>query len=213
MARKKTTKEITSTAAATLSKRTPKAMVSAGVPSGNFDLNNNLLTIRYWSNSYTTSLFDKKVLNYTLVCQFPLSNFNLDVLKNINAAQVYLDISGKVYIARISSFIASVTPEVVIMQLALANLRLKARWDMEFATPSVMYEQILSDKEFFRVGGKKLDDYVKPLGLSRKTCESDQAYRRRTIEYLNFKMSSEDNSEEVSSLLSDIQRRGEDDAR
>ena len=176
--------------------------------SGDFELDNKLLTIRYWSNSYTTSLFDKKIVNYTLVCQYPLNNFNLDILKNITATQIYLDIAGKVYIARVSAFIANVSPDAVILQLTLVNLRLKSAWDMEFNTPAVMYEQILSDKEFFKVGGKKLEDYIKPLGLSRKMCETDQAFRRRTIEYINFKMT--DDSEEVSDLLLDIKRRGED---
>ena len=203
-------------------KKVSKALVSvppvpsvAAVPlppvDNDYILSNNLLTIRYWSHSYTTSLFDKKIINNTLVCQFPLSNFNLDILKNIGAAQVYLDIAGKVHIARLSSFIANISPEAVILQFTLANMRLKATWDMEFSTPSVMYEQILSDKEFFKVGGKKLEEYIKPLGLLRKASESDQAFRRRTIEYLNFKMS-EDNSEEVANLLSDIKRRGEDNA-
>lgn len=194
--------------------KTPKAtkeLIPLPKTSGNFELGNNLLTIRYWSHSYTTSLFDKKVVDYTLMCQFPLANFNLEILKNINAAQVYLDINGKVYIARLASFIANISPEAVILQFALANIRLKSAWDLEFATPSVMYEQILSDKEFFRVGGKKLEEYIKPLGLSRKSSESDQAFRRRTIDYLNYKMS-EDNGDVVADLLSDIKRKGEDHA-
>ncbi len=166
-----------------------KAKVKKGVlGKGDFVLKNELLTIRFWSNAYTTSLFDKNVKDFTLVCQYPLSNFNLDILKDFAAAQLYLNVDSNVYISRISGFVANITPDSVIMQLSLANLRLKAAWDLEFNTPSVIYEQILSQKDFFKVGGKKLEDFVKPLGLSRKLSETDQALRRRTLEYLNYKM-------------------------
>jgi len=163
----------------------PKALATK---KGDFVIKNNLLTIRYWSQSYTTSLFDKNVQAYTLVCQYPLSNFNLDILKDFGSAQLYIDVNEKVYVARVSQFIANVSPESVVMQLTLSNLRLKAAWDLEFNTPSVIYEQILAEKTFFKVGGKKLEDYVKPLGLTRKLTETDQALRRRTLEYLNYKM-------------------------
>jgi hypothetical protein len=175
-AAKPTTKEIATV---------PKAVA---IKKGDFTIKNNLLTIRHWSHSYTTSLFDKNVINYTLVCQYPLSNFNLDILKDIGATQLYLDVADKVYIARVSQFVANVSPESVVIQLTLANLRLKSGYDLEFATPSVFYEQILADKIFFKAGGKKLEEYVKPLGISRKTVETDQALRRRTLEYLNYKM-------------------------
>ncbi len=156
---------------------------------GEFTLKNELLTIRFWSQGYTTSLFDKEVKDFTLICQYPLSNFNLDILKDSAAAQLYLNINGSVYIARMSSYVANVTPEAVLLQLTLSNLRLKSAWDMEHNTPSVVYEQILSQKDFFKVGGKKLESFIKPLGLIRKEAESDQALRRRTLEYLNYKMS------------------------
>lgn len=165
-----------------------KAKVKSALNKGDFVLKNELLTIRFWSQAYTTSLFDKNVNNFTLICQYPLSNFNLDILKDFPAAQLYLNVDSNVYIARVAGFVANVTPESIVMQLSLANLRLKAAWDLEFNTPSVIYEQILSQKDFFKVGGKKLEDFVKPLGLTRKLSESDQALRRRTLEYLNYKM-------------------------
>ena len=155
---------------------------------GDFVLRNNLLTIRFWSQSFTTSLFDKNVMKYTLVCQYPLSNFNLDILKDFNSAQLYLDINEKVYIARVAAFVANVSPESIVMQLTLSNLRLKAGWDLEFDTPSAVYERILAEKSFFKVAGKKLEEYIKPLGLIRKFSETDQMLRRRTLEYLNYKM-------------------------
>lgn len=158
---------------------------------GNFTLKNTLLTLRFWSQQFTTSLFDKDVKDFTLVCQFPLNNFNLEILKNAQAAQLYLDVEGKVYIARIKGYIASVTPQAVVLQIALCNIRLKVGWDMEFSTPSIFYEQILSDKSFFKIEGKKLEEYVRPLGISRKLNETDQAFRRRTIEYLNYKIGNE----------------------
>lgn len=155
---------------------------------GNFVLNNNLLTIRYWSQSFTTALFDKNIRDYMLICQYPIHNFNLEILKNFAAAQIYLDIGKKIYIARIKGFIASVTPEAVVLQLSLSNIRLKSAWDMEWTTPQVMYERILSDKTFFKVEGKKLEEYVAPLGLAKKAGETDQAFRRRTLEYITFKV-------------------------
>lgn len=165
-----------------------KAKAKTPVSKGNFTLKNELLTIRFWSQAYTTSLFDKNITNYALVCQYPLSNFNLEVLKDFSAAQLYLNIDSSVYIARVSGFVANVTSESIVLQLSLSNLRLKAAMDLEFNTPEVFYEQILAQKEFFKVGGKKLEEYVEPLGLSRKISETDQAFRRRTIEYLTFKM-------------------------
>lgn len=183
---------------------TPKELVAK---KGDFVLKNNLLTMRYWSNSYTTSLFDKNIIGYTLVCQYPLSNFNLDILKDFGAVQLYLDINDKVYIARVAQFIANVSPESVAIQVTLSNLRLKAAYDLEFATPSVFYEQILSEKTFFKAGGKKLEEYIKPLGLLRKSIESDQAFRRRTLEYLSFKMGSEYEGDDVTNLIRDLKKR------
>jgi len=165
-----------------------KVKVKSPLDKGDFLLKNELLTIRFWSQAYTTSLFDKNVKGFTLICQYPLSNFNLDILKDFAAAQLYLNVDSNVYISRVSGFVANITPESVVMQLSLANIRLKAAWDLEFNTPSVIYEQILSQKDFFKVGGKKLEDFVKPLGLVRKLSETDQALRRRTLEYLNYKM-------------------------
>jgi hypothetical protein len=168
--------------------KTPKVKTGP-LAKGEFVLKNELLTIRFWSQSFTTSLFDKNVKDFTLICQYPLSNFNLDILKDFKAAQLYINVGGEVYISRISSFLANVSPEAVLLQLTLSNLRLKAAWDLEFNTPSVVYEQILSQKEFFKVSGKRLEDFVKPLGLSRKVSETDQALRRRTLDYLHYKMS------------------------
>lgn len=164
------------------------AKKSKKAESKDFVLKNNLLTIRFWSQSFTTSLFDKNVVGYTLTCQYPLSNFNLDILKNINAAQLYLDINDEVYISRIKSFVASVSAESVILQLTLSNLRLKSSWDMEWLTPSAFYDQLLFEKTFFKTVGKKLEEYVKPLGLARKTSETDPALRRRTLSYLQSQM-------------------------
>lgn len=157
-----------------------------------FVLKNTLLTLRYWSQSFTTSLFDKNVADYNLTCQYPLSNFNLELLKNPGAVQLYLDIEDKVYISRVKGFIASVSPESVILQMSLTNIRLKSSWDLEFNTPSTFYDQILADKTFFKTAGKKLEEYVKPLGLSRKVSESDPALRRRTISYLQSQLSHDD---------------------
>ena len=182
----------------------PKELVAK---KGNFVLKNNLLTMRYWSNAYTTSLFDKNIIGYTLVCQYPLSNFNLNILKDFGSVQLYLDINDKVYIARVAQFVANVSPESVVIQVTLANLRLKAAHDLEFATPSVFYEQILSEKTFFKAGGKKLEEYIKPLGLLRKSVESDQAFRRRTLEYLSFKMGSEYEGDDVANLIRDLKKR------
>jgi len=173
---------------------------------GNFVLKNNLLTIRFWSQVYTTALFDKNILNYTLVCQYPLSNFNLDILKDVRAAQIYLDIEDKIYVARIAAFIANVSPDSIVMQLTITNLRLKEALDMEFNTPSMFYEQILAEKSFFKVAGKKLEDYIKPLGLARKVSETDQALRRRTLGYLALAMG-EDNGEEVVNLINDLKKK------
>lgn len=186
-----------------------KTKVKSALGKGDFVLKNELLTIRFWSQAYTTSLFDKNVSNFTLICQYPLSNFNLDILKDFPAAQLYLNVDS-VYIARVAGFVASVTPESIVMQLSLANLRLKAAMDLEFNTPEAFYEQILSQKDFFKVGGKKLEDYVRPLGLSRKVSETDQAFRRRTIEYLTFKMGNVD-SDEVTNLINDLRKRESND--
>ncbi len=167
----------------------PKKAKGKSPNKGNFILKNELLTIRFWSQAYTTSLFDKNVNDFTLICQYPISNFNLDILKDFNAAQLYLNIDSNVYVSRVSGFVANITPESIVMQLSLANLRLKAAIDLEFNTPAVIFEQILAQKDFFKVSGKKLEDFVKPLGFSRKLSETDQALRRRTLEYLNYKMS------------------------
>lgn len=169
-------------------KKTKALKVATPLSKGEFTLKNELLTIRFWSQAYTTSLFDKSVKNFTLICQYPLSNFNLEILKDFGAAQLYLNIDDTVHISRVSGFVANVSPESILLQLSLSNLRLKAAWDLEFNTPSVIYEQILAQKDFFKVGGKKLEDFVKPLGLTRKSSETDQALRRRTLEYLTFKM-------------------------
>ena len=184
----------------------PKALTAK---KGDFTIKNNLLTIRYGPQSYTTSLFDKNVQAYTLVCQYPISNFNLDILKDFGSAQLYIDVSEKVYVARISQFIANVSPESIVMQLTLSNLRLKAAYDMEFSTPSMFYEQILTDKIFFKAAGKKLEEYIKPLGLSRKGIETDQAFRRRTLEYLTFKIGTDNQSDDVIKMLNDLKKRGE----
>lgn len=157
-----------------------------------FVIKNNLLTIRFWSQSFTTSLFDKHIKDYRLTCQYTLPNFNLEILKNVKAAQVYLNIADEVYIARIKNFAASVSAEAIVLQLELSNLRLKASWDMEWQTPSVFYDQILADRTFFKTVGRKLEEYVKPLGIARKISETDQALRRRTLSYLQEQMSQDD---------------------
>ena len=166
----------------------PKKRTKLSDHAGTFTLNNTLLTIRYWSQSFTTSLFDKNVKDYVLVCQFSLNNFNLEILKNFGAALTYLDIDRKVYVARIKGFVAAITPASVTLQLSLSNIRLKSAYDFEWSTPSKFYEQILSDKQFFKISGKTLEAYVKPLGLLKKMGESDQAFRRRTLEYLSYKI-------------------------
>src|SRR5271168_856351 len=90
---------------------------------GEFTLKNELLTVRFWSQAYTTSLFDKNVKNFTLVCQYPMSNFNLDILKDFSAAQLYLNVADAVYISRVGGFIAYVSPESILLQLSLVNIR------------------------------------------------------------------------------------------
>jgi len=154
-----------------------------------FKITNKLLTLRYWSQSYTTSLFNPEIKDYQLVCQFPIKNINLDILKNHPAIQLYLAIRKKVYIARVAQFSASVDPNSVTLNLTLNNIQSKESWDMEFATPETVYESILTDKDFFKHTGRNLDSFVKPLGLSRKGSETDTALRRRTLEYLRFKLS------------------------
>lgn len=154
-----------------------------------FKITNKLLTLRYWSQSYTTSLFNSEINNNQLVCQFPLKNINLDILKNHAAIQLYLAIRKKVYIARVAQFTASVDSNSLTLNLLLNNIQSKESWDMEFATPETVYESILADKEFFKHTGRNLDSFVKPLGLSRKGSETDMALRRRTLEYLRFKLS------------------------
>ena len=180
---------------------------------GNFTLKNNLITLRYRNQSYTTSLFDKKIQGNILVCQFSSANFNINILKDFLSVQLYLDIAGKIYIARVKTFHANVTPAIVVLQLTLAHLKLKEVWDLEFLTPSAIYDQILSDKKFFTASGRKLEDFVKPLGLLRKTSETDQALRRRTFDYLNWKMADQDTTDTVESLLEDIKKKREDDVR
>jgi hypothetical protein len=175
---------------------------------GTFTLNNNLLTIRYWSQSFTTSLFDKEVKDYVLICQYPIHNFNLEILKNFSAALLYLDIGKKVYIARVKEFAAAVNASSVVLHLVLSNIRLKSAFDLEWASPSSFYEQILADKKFFKIAGKDLEGYVKPLGLSKKPGETDQAFRRRTLEYINFKTS---NTSEALSEADFKQLRGDTD--
>jgi len=157
----------------------------------NFKIKNKLLTFRYWSYQYTTSLFDPSVKNYTLMCQFPLKNFNLDMLKNPVGVQLYITIGKTLYISRIGGFQATVDPESITLKVILINLYPKASWDMEFATPDKMYEDILTNKQFFKFGGKDLESYIRPLGLLRKDSETDRALRRRTLEYLRFKLASE----------------------
>lgn len=157
-----------------------------------FVIKNNLLTLRFWSQSFTTSLFDKNVSDLNLTCQFPLAGFNLEILKNIGSVILYLDIADEIYVSKVKGFVASVSSESVILQLSLANLRLKSAWAMEWETPSAFYDKLLSEKTFFKTGGKKLEEYVKPLGLSRKVSESDQALRRRTLSYLQTQMNEDD---------------------
>lgn len=173
---------------------------------GTFTLGNNLLTIRFWSKSYTTSIFKKQVKDYMLLCQYPLSKFNLDILKDISAAQVYLDIDKKVHVARMSGYHATITPEVATLQVSLTNIHLKETWDLEWTSISSIYEEILADKSFFKHTGKKLESFVKPLGLVRKPSETDQMLRRRTLSYLQFHMNSDPQvKDEVENLI-----RGQD---
>jgi len=154
----------------------------------NFSIKNNLVTIRYWSQTYTTSLFDKKVKKYVLTCQYPINNFNLDILKNPTAAQIYVDVRGTLYIARIGDFEAFVEPKAITLHVTLVSIRSKSGWDLEHATPSVIYENILADKKFFTKAGRNLDSFVTPLGLRRKENETDQVFRRRTLAYLQFQL-------------------------
>lgn len=175
---------------------------------GDFIIKNTLLTIRYWSQSYTTALFNKKVQNYTVICQYSLPNFNLDILKDITAAHVYLNIDGDVNIARINAFNANVVPESITLHLGVNNLRLKNSWDMEWSTPEVIYEQILADKNFFKFGGKKLEEFVRPLGLIRKVSETDQALRRRTLSYINYQMDKSPAGDEVDLLIKKNREEG-----
>jgi len=158
----------------------------------NFSIKNTLLTIRYWSQVHTTSLFDKKVKNYVLSCQFPLHNFNLEILKNHTAAQTYLNVDGRMYIARIANYEALLDPKFISLHLELANIRYKDAWDLEHSTSACFYEDILANKKFFKHTGKTLDNYIGPLGLQRKTGESDEAFRRRTIEYIRFQMAEDE---------------------
>ena len=159
---------------------------------GNFNLKNKLLTIRFWSKTYTTSLFTKQVKDYNLVVQYPLASFNLTILKDIASAQTYLRTKTGLYISRLKLLTATIDPEIVTISLILCNIRLKASHDMEFATPTVIFEEILSDKRFFIYNGKKLDGYVRSLGIIRKMGETDPSLRRRILDYLNFKLDGDD---------------------
>ncbi len=158
----------------------------------NFTLKNSLITIRYWSKVYTTSLFDKKVKKYILTCQYPLQNFNLDILKDHSAAQLYIDVgsrsSNKLYIARIGDFECFADQKAITLHLTLNNIRLKEAWNMEFDTPAIVYENILADKKFFFKTGRSLDNFISELGLRRKVGETDQSFRRRTLAYLQYQL-------------------------
>lgn len=173
-----------------LKKKEPEAKKKE--PLGVFLLANKLLTIRFWSRTYTTSLFTKKIKDYNLLCQYPLSNFNLSILRDTASAQTYLKTKDKLYISRLKLLNATIDPKIVTISFQLHSIRLKASHDMEFATPAAIFEEILADKRFFIYNGKKLDGYVKPLGLIRKSGETDPSLRRRTLEYLNYKLDGEE---------------------
>ena len=180
-----------------IKKFTKKPVKKVKTP-GSFLLKNKLLTLRFWSRTYTTSLFTKKIKDYNLVCQYPLGNFNLSILRDTSSIQTYLKTRGKLYIARLKLINATIDPQMITISFQLHNIRLKASHDMEFATPVVIFEEILADKKFFIYNGKKLDGYIKPLGIIRKLGETDPSLRRRTIEYLNFKLG--DETEQLSSI-------------
>jgi hypothetical protein len=159
---------------------------------GNYLLTNKLLTIRFWSRSFTTSLFSKQIKNYQITCQYPIDSFNLAILRDTRSAQTYLQYNNKLHIARLNLLHANLDPQMVTMLFEVCNIQTKDAWDMEYATPSVIYEDILAEKKFFIITGKQLDSYIKPLGLSRKVGETDMMFRRRTIEYLNFQLRDND---------------------
>lgn len=158
----------------------------------NFLIDNALVTIRYKSELFITPIFDKKVINYVLSCEFPLNKFNTSFFKDYIAALLFIDVGEKMYVARVGDFIATLDPRSISLDLMLSNIQLKDAWDLEHLTPTTFYnDNVLTNKKFFVRSGKSLDSMVSPLGLSRKFKETDQAFRRRVIEYLQFKTGSQ----------------------
>lgn len=173
----------------------------------NFVIDNALVTIRYKSQLFITPIFNKKVTKYVLSCEFPLDRFDTSLFKEHLAALLFIDVNEKMYVARIGNYIATLTPEVVSLDLMLANIQSKEAWDLEHLTPSAFYNDILTNKKFFSRSGKSLDSMVTPLGLSRKYKETDQAFRRRIIEYLQFKIGNTMTDTQIKNLTT-----GKDDA-
>jgi len=166
-----------------------------------FTLENNSLTIRYKSQTFTTSTFKKEILNYVLTCQFLLEKFNTEFFKECYAALVYIDVRGETYMARVGGFAAIINPETVTLNIALVNIQPKEAFDMEHMTPAAFYKEFLEDKKFFKQEGKSLDLLVSPLGISRKPRESDQALRRRVISYLQSQVGNQSLQEKIKEMI------------
>ncbi len=154
-----------------------------------FKIESALITLRFGSRTVTTATFDPKVEDYMLQVAVPLEKFESNFLYNPTAAQVVFEVKDVLYIARVgSSYMAEITPEIASLIVELVNIQPKEAYDLEHLTPRVFYNQLLRDRKFFFRSGRGLDSLISPLGLSRKKKESDQSFRRRVIEYLQFKI-------------------------
>jgi len=150
------------------------------------DLNKLQVTIRFQKVDHYSIIPKEYIGNYISV-KFMLKHFNLDLLKFHDKAVVFFYNGNNPKVGKIRNYKASIENGIVTMHLELVNIVNREMWEREFFTEEYFYnEYVLGFNKFWAVNGDKLDELVKPLGLSRKSYEDDPMFKRRVVTYIQM---------------------------